>query len=182
MSIASRRRSSALVRAALCVGALLVLVLAGCGGKSGASNPSNEGMITAAATNQTPTPPNAGSEPRFIARADEICRRGNQRLTRSQPKGKQLTDLAAMVVQNETIERKTAGELARLVPPAKIAPAWTKMLGYRRSLANELGYFAAAIRRGEKKFPRLAQSKKQLHGDVVQVGSRAGFRDCAKIG
>jgi hypothetical protein len=124
----------------------------------------------------------AGPKQQFIAQADAICHKSNEQLARSHVKSKEPAVVAAAIVRNETIERRALGELARLTPPAELAPAWGKMLGYRRSLAGGLGNLAAAVRRGDKKFTALAKSKKQLHAELLEVGGRAGFRDCAKIG
>jgi hypothetical protein len=117
-----------------------------------------------------------------MAQADAICRKANTRLAKTHAKSRTAEGIAVAAVENEKIERTTVGELAKIKPPAELAAAWAKLLGIRRSLANRLGDFAAALRRGETKFPRLSKSKKQLRAELSAVGSHAGFEDCTKVG
>jgi type IV secretory pathway TrbL component len=118
-----------------------------------------------------------------VAEADVICRKANVQLAKSKLKSKTTATVAAAVAaQNGATERRALGELAKLRPPSAAAPTWAKMLNVRRSLANGLDDFAAAIRRGEKKFTALGKEKKKLHAELTAVGSEAGFKDCAKIG
>lgn len=157
----------------------IALGASGCGGKSDA--PASTQSVASSSTGRTP-PNSTSAASRFIAEADAICRKSNARLSGSDPKGTSPEEIAKVVVENEGIERTTAGELARLAPPAKLARTWGKMLAYRRVLASQLGDFAAAVRRGEKKFSTLAKSKKRLHAALTKTAREAGFKDCAKIG
>lgn len=176
--------------------AAVVPFAAGCGGGSSASGAggstasdtsSTAGVSSRSSTTatQTDTTRSSSAAPaaKFIARADAICRGANAQLANS-PKvaSKRPAAIAAVIVKNEAIERKTVGELSKLKPPAELARAWAKVLGDRRLLANQLGDFAAGVRQGEKKFPALAASKKQLHAELHEVAGKAGFKDCASIG
>jgi hypothetical protein len=123
------------------------------------------------------------SRSKFIASADAICRQTNAQLAAVQSKGRGPDQIAATVVEHETIERRAAGRLARLTPPAEIVSTWTRMLGLRRSLANQLGSLAAAFRnRATASIKLLGASKKRLHSQVRQLASSAGLKDCVKVG
>ncbi|HXP37616.1 MAG TPA: hypothetical protein VN817_07605 [Solirubrobacteraceae bacterium] len=177
-----RRRGSTATCATL-FGAALALAASGCGGKSAAPSSTVKSASTAAATRPATAPVAAGSERHFIARADAICRKANVRLGHAGPKGGTTTELVAGVVENEKIERTTVAELRRLTSPPALAPAWAKLLGDRRDLANGLGNLAAAVkRRDQTVLPSMQQSKEKLHADLTEVASAAGFKDCAKIG
>jgi hypothetical protein len=171
---------------------VLALVLAGCGGKSDASRStappaSAKGTSSAAQTTPAPTtstqaPAPTSSSKQFVAQADAICRKANARLARSKAKSRQPSDVAALIQGNQAIEQEAIGRLAKLGAPAELLPAWHKMLGYRRTLADQLGVYATAVGLGVKQLSSLAASKKKLHAELLKVGREAGFKDCAKIG
>jgi hypothetical protein len=165
-------------------GLLVVACLAGCG--SGSKDAATAGETTASpgASNGLKAS-GGGSVPReqFIARADAICRTTNARLARTTPKGRSPAQIAAAVGENETIERSSNGRLAQLTAPSGLASTWAKMLGYRHQLANQLGSLAAATRRhATAPVKLLSASKKRVHGELRQLATRAGFKDCAKVG
>jgi hypothetical protein len=163
---------------------VVVACLGGCGG--GAKTTSAAGKATSSSTSSDApgkAADSSGSTRGFIARADAICRETNAKLARTQPKGESPDQVAAAVVENETIERKANGRLAQLTPPATLAPTWSKMLGYRRSLANQLGSLAAATRNhATASVTSLGGSKKKVHGELRRLATNAGFKDCAKVG
>jgi hypothetical protein len=167
-----------------------VLLLAGCGGKSSTAGSAATGTSASATSNDTSTAASGASSSSgtaasaFIAQADTICGKANVLLARSsRAKGRTTAELAAAVVANETIERKAAAELAGLMPPTTLAPAWKRLLNDRRALADELGNLAAAVKReSQEALVTLGKSKKKLHTDLRQVAGKAGFKDCAKIG
>lgn len=176
--------------------AAVVPFAAGCGGGSSArgagattasdtSSTAGASSTSGATATQTNTTQGSSAAPaaKFIAQADAICRGANAQLAKS-PKvaTERPAVFAAAIVRNETIERKAAGDLSKLTPPAELAPAWAKVLADRRLLANQLGDFAAGVRRGEKKFPALAASKRKLHAELREVAGKAGFKDCASVG
>ncbi len=181
------RRNSASVLAALCI-AIACLAVAGCGGKSeasgtgtttNASTPSTASSSTSS-TATTAVPP---AEQPFVAEADAICRKANMQLAKTQlKKNTTLAAAAGVAARNAATERGALAELTKLTPPSALAPTWAKMLSVRRSLVRGLDELAAAIRRGGEKFPALRKQKKQLHAELTAVGSKAGFKDCAKIG
>jgi hypothetical protein len=167
--------------------ALVVAVFAGCGGKS-----STTSSTTSAASLHTATGSNLGKSStarQLIAMADAICRESKAQLVRSDKRfygekhRQQRAELAAHVVRNETIERRTTGELAKLTPPSDLAPAFGKIVEYKRSLANQLGDLAALVRRGATaSFSTLRKSKDRLSKQLAEVASKAGFKDCAIAG
>jgi hypothetical protein len=163
---------------------LVVACLAGCGG----------GSRDAATARGATASPGAGSglkssrggslsRAQFVARADGICRTTNAELARTTPKGRGPANIAAAVVENETIERSSNSRLAQLTAPAELASTWTRMLAYRRRLADQLGSLAAAARReATASVKALSASKKRVHGELHELAARAGFKDCAKVG
>jgi hypothetical protein len=166
---------------------LVVLVLAGlagCGG--GAKRTSAAGKVASSSSSRAASATSSGdssvSTRDFIAHADAICREANATLART-PKAESRAQVAAAVVANETIERKADGRLAQLTPPAALASRWSRMLGYRRVLANQLGALAAATRtNATASVNSLASSKKRVHGELRRLATMAGFKDCAKVG
>lgn len=158
----------------------LALPIAGCGG--GSSNAATE-TAARSVSRTTLTSPGSGGRTAFIARADAICRETNVKLAQTKSKGESPEQVAATVVENETIERKANGRLAKLTAPASLAAAWRKMLGYRRVLADQLGSLAAAARsHSTPSVNSLSASKKQLHGQLRRLATKLGFQDCAKVG
>jgi hypothetical protein len=133
-------------------------------------------------THTTSSPAAAPSTRSFITRTDAICRAANGKLARSKATSKKPSAIAAVVRQNQAIEQKALDRLAKLQPPARLSSDWQKMVGYRRSLAQQLGVYASALDLGVKSYGGLAASKKKLHAQLREVGGRAGFRDCAKLG
>jgi hypothetical protein len=173
---------------------MLTLAASGCGGKSDASSTATSGNTdTTRSTGRTRSNSTSGTtstqtaaatlpQKQFIARADAICREANVQLARTKVKSKQSKAIAAVIKGNQAIEEKALSELGKLKPSDQIAAVWQKMLGYRRSLASQLGVYATAVGFGVKSFSSLAASKKALHAKLLQVGRKAGFKDCSKIG
>jgi hypothetical protein len=168
-----------------CVIVLAGAPLAGCGSKTASTvrQPTSSASADAGSAGAGTSTGEALSRSSLIAHADAICRETNAKLARTQAKGEGPEQVAAAVVENETIERKANGALAKLTPPAELASSWKKMLGYRRSLADQLGSLAAASRNhATASIKALGASKKKLHGDLRQLATKAGFKDCAKVG
>ena len=186
------RNTRATISTALCSVAL-ALGVASCGGKSGASSTETkatapvrsgrEGSAPGASTAPQVAPTSVASK-QFIAQADEICRRANVGLARSEAEAKgklRKPDAhAAVITRNQEIEEKAIEELTKLKPPADLAGAWQKMSFYRQALARQLGVLATATRLRVTNLAQLAASKKKLHAELDEVGSKAGFSDCAK--
>jgi hypothetical protein len=184
----------AAISAVLCSMAL-ALGLASCGGKSGMSSTetratapvqSKRGGAVTGANTAVQAPPTAVASKQFITQADEICRRANTGIARSEAKlkGKPLKPdaHAAVVTRNQEIEEAAIKELAKLKPPVDLAGAWQKMSVYREALARELGVFATATRLRATNLAQLVASKKKLHAELRKVGSKARFKECAKLG
>lgn len=163
---------------------LAASLLAGCGGKSSAGTVGATGKAApSGASSGQSSRDISPSEKRFVALADPICHEVNLQLARSSAKGKKRAGFIAALIRNETIERRAMGELARLTPPPALAAAWRKVLGYRRSLANQLGTLAAAMQRKAKASEEaLVNSKKQVHRQLREVAGKDRFKDCAKVG
>jgi hypothetical protein len=176
----SHHRGIALTGAIL---VLLVACLAGCGGsKSTSSAGGTTSSASSGAASGTRTRDSASTR-EFIARAEAICRETNARLVRTGAKRKGPHQLPAAVVENQSIERGANRRLAQIGPPADLAPAWRKMLGYRRVLATQLGLLAAAAKRqSADSVKSLGASKKKLHNELRRLAKKSGFTDCAKVG
>jgi hypothetical protein len=162
--------------------ALSAFAIAGCGGNSstGRAGPTGKSAPLGTTSGQGES---TSPGKRFIALADRICHKVNLQLAHSSAKGKKRTGFIAALIRNETIERRAIGELAELAPPIVLAAAWRRVLGYRRSLANQLGALVAAMQRGVKASEdALVNSKKQVHRQLREVAGRARFKDCAKVG
>jgi hypothetical protein len=154
-----------------------VTVLAGCGSGETSSTKS----VTFDATGGDP---NRTSVDAFKQQVERTCKEGSVRLRLNvHPKGKTPADIAEVGLINQKIEREVISELEQVEPPPKFASAMRAILGYRRSLANELSTFAVMVRRQEKaRFPGLAKSKSQLRVQLARVAEKAGFKECAKVG
>jgi len=162
--------------------ALAIFPVAGCGGKSsmGTAGPAGKSVPLGTTSGQGESTPSAK---RFIALADRICHEVNLQLAHSSAKGKKRAGFIAALIRHETIERRAIGELAGLAPPPALAAAWRRVLGYRQSLANQLGTLAAAMkRRANASEDALVNSKKQVHRQLREVAGKARFKNCAKVG
>ena len=169
----------------LCV-ALACLVGAGCGGKSNGAAGDAKATSPAATTTATgkgESTAATGANRQFIAKADAACRRVNGELRKSKAKGSKPAQLAALVVANETIERKGVKKLSKLTAPAPLAEPWKMVLIYREELANELARLAHAVRRHDTgPFARLQKAKKEIRAKLAAEGNKFGFKDCARTG
>jgi len=188
------RNNRATISVALCSVAL-ALGIASCDGKSGASSTETKATAPARSDRGGSAPgtstaaqvaPTSVTSKQFIARADEICRRANAGLARSEAKVKgklRKPDAhAAAITRNQEIEEKAIKELVKLKAPADLAGAWQKMSLLRQALARQLGVYATATRLRVTNLAQLAASKKKLHAELREVGSKSGFNDCAKLG
>jgi hypothetical protein len=170
----------------LCL-ALACLVGAGCGGKSngaaGDAKATSPGATTTATSKGESSAAATDANRQFIAKADAACRRVNGELRNSKAKGSKPAQLAALVVANETIERKGVKKLSKLTAPAPLAEPWKMVLIYREELANELARLAHAVRRHDTgPFARLQKAKKEIRAKLAAEGNKFGFKDCARTG
>jgi hypothetical protein len=157
------------------VSLLVAIGLAGCG----------SGKATSSATSGT----FYGGSPLTPAKAfkldvERTCKEGTVFLHQNvHLKGKTLADIAEVTLINQKFERKTVSELEKIKPPAQFAAAMKRIIGYRRSLAEELSAFAVIVRHNDKaKLPPLAKSKARLRIQLAQVAEKAGLKECAKVG
>jgi hypothetical protein len=165
--LVSRRRSASL-------GAVVVLALAGCGG-----------VGTTKLTRSVTTAPRSSSASgaaRLIAKADAICRQVNHELAAG-PQRLEGPQIAVTALHNAALERRAVAELSRLTPPGALARDWRQIIAYRQSLAEalaKLGHYAKA--NDVQRMLALSTSKKQAHQKLSKLASRAGFKDCSRVG
>ncbi|HEY2142002.1 MAG TPA: hypothetical protein VGG98_08080 [Solirubrobacteraceae bacterium] len=119
----------------------------------------------------------------MIARADAICRRLNAELAASKPASQGVHEIARVAPRRAALEQAAVSELSKLMPPAKIAREWQRVVAYRRTLAQELVKAAQFARANDIAAIRsLATSKARGHKELNAIAIRAGFTDCARIG
>jgi hypothetical protein len=179
----SRARTSGL---SLLVLAVIGLTIVGCGGgasTAGTASSASTTDTTSAGAKGTQARGTHTSESRFIAKADAICHGVNLELASVKPKSKGLKEIARLTPHNVAIEGIALIKLAKLDPPTSLAHDWQQMLGYRRTLADELSKLArSANQEDEAALKALAASKKRTHASLGTLATRDGFKDCAKVG
>jgi hypothetical protein len=160
----------------------LALGLISCGGGTGDranDAPAHASGDTKSTSAQSPR--SVLSTTQLIAHGDAICRRLNAELAKA--KAIDTQEILRVVPRNVSLERKSLEELSHLVPPASITTDWKRILGYRRSLANEL---VALLRRARQHdaaaVAALTASKKREHAALRETATRHGFKDCAELG
>ncbi len=155
-----------------------VLPIAGCGGGSSTT-----------VSNSTTAPNGAVSPARsvnpqtkvLIVDADAICKRLNSRVVVSHATSSQ--EIASGASKNAVLEQAALVELAKLVPPASIAPQWQQILDYRRTLAQQLPTLARLARSNDAKAASaLVESKLRVHHQLRVAATRLGMTACARVG
>jgi hypothetical protein len=156
----------------------LTLALVACGA-AGTTTSSKTAKPARAPASGAPDP---SSSP-FLARADTICARINAEIVALKANSASSAEVKRVVPPTISIERKGIAALEKLSPPASLAQDWQRMLGYRRTLARELGELLdAAIRNDGTSVAPLAASKRRVHASLSQTATADGFKDCAKVG
>jgi len=156
-----------------------LLVLAGCGGGAKKSSSNTTGGLATAAR---PTAPDSSSRGQLIARAEVICRQLNTALSTNAPASQTVAEIVRKGPARAALEQRAVRELRRLTPTASIAGAWRRVLGYRRTLANELAQLVGYARRNDLAgIKSLAVSKQHAHRALYQVATHAGFKACAVV-
>jgi cell division inhibitor SulA len=126
-------------------------------------------------------PPARSAAPaaRLIVHADAICLRLNTELARTAGTG----IIAQSAPLHARLEKAALRELGTLTPPASLARDWAKILGYRRTLADELLTLSRAAKANDLAAVRaLGVSKLRVHKELTQTAKRDGFTDCATVG
>jgi hypothetical protein len=162
----------------------LALVVGGCGGSSATAGSSSTSVGTTSAQRSDPSRGGgavAGSTQ--LAVAEAICNRVNTSIAASKPANASLPEIARIVPRNAAIERRAAAELTKLRPPASIARDWRLVLGYRRTLAAELGTLVSDARRQDLAAIKvLSAAKRRVHQELLATASRAGLKECGRAG
>jgi hypothetical protein len=157
--------------------ALLAIGTGGCG--SGSGTVATRTSVARATSRQAGA---LAADERFIARADLICRRVLTQLNRHKLANASFGELARATPPRVAIENQGLSDLSRLQPPATLAADWHQMLGYMRSLANELDALGkAGGARDRSAIRKLVASKARLHGQLRTAAKRAGFSDCQQV-
>jgi hypothetical protein len=166
--------------------AVIGVSIAGCGGGSSTATTAQSATntsATATGTKSAPRSPAGAPESKFITSADAICRRVNIELAAVKTKSKGLQEIARLTPHNVALESGALAKLSKLEPPASLASDWRRMLGYRRTLADELAKLATSARReDESALKALASSKKRTHASLRELATHDGFKDCAEVG
>jgi hypothetical protein len=152
----------------------------GCGGQATTSATS---ASTSAVAKPTPATAPPGSDA-FVAHAEAVCRRLNDRLDASAAhKDESLTAIARNARQHAELERRAALELGGLAAPRALARDWERIVAYRRALASELVTLAHTLNAGQNpKTSGLLAAKSTAHAAMSKIARRDGFVDCAKVG
>jgi hypothetical protein len=185
--MSSRLQRSALLPVALC---LAVLAFTGCGGKTSTATSAPGATTTASAktapsttsSTSTAAAPTAQSTG-FVAEADAICRRGNAEIEAIKLNSGSAKEIERAAPPTMAIEQRVITALAKLDAPASLAHDWQRILGYRRTLAGELGTLLSDAKHNDTAALKpLAASKKQAHAELTATARANGFKDCGKIG
>jgi hypothetical protein len=167
--------------------------LVGCGGGS-STTPSSTTSSAASATGSvtstastgstaSTTPRSASADAAFIAGADAICRRTNERITALAVKRASLSEVERAVPRTIALEHEAVAQLERLQPPASLSTAWRLILADRRTLAAELDKLIADYTKHDTAaLNALGASKRSAHTSLAKVASVSGFKDCAHVG
>lgn len=152
------------------------LLIAGCGGGSGAG-------ATQAAGPQSTGASGDPTQVQWIASADAICKRIDGELAAAKPAGSSLKDTISVVSRHAAIERKGLSELRALTPPASLARPWHLLLGYRGRLARELTILLRDTKsRNVAAIRALRVSKRRAHLALRVLAKHAAFQDCGQLG
>jgi|GEM_PF-1893691 hypothetical protein len=164
---------TSLVAAALVA---LALVANGCGGTS-KGPPAGARTATPRATTNGP------STSTFVAAAEDICKRLNDELPRDKTAHPSIGDIARTAPQNAAMESEAATALGGLVPPRSLASDWSKIVDYRKRLAQELVELARDAQVNDvAAVLSLTASKAKLHERLLRASRHAGFKECSHIG
>lgn len=152
------------------------LLIAGCGG--GSSTTSTVQGDAAGAKSSA-----VSGESGFIVRADGVCGRINAEIKAIKAKSASAAEVKRIIPLTLSLERNGLAALEKLEPPASLAPAWRRMLGYRQMLARQLAQLLELARKNDgTSLSPLSAAKKRAHDALAQVAAANGFKACTKIG
>lgn len=173
---------------ALLVLVVIALPIAGCGGGSGTAASSQSG----ASTSGSPAKPGGSgtsssgaplSKSQLVAQADAICKRINAEIASVKAKSKSTPEILRIVPRNLALEQKAVSELSTLNPPVSLVHDWRQILGYRRTLVNQLAELVRDAKRHDASAVKaLVSSKTRVHELLRQAATHSGFKDCARVG
>ena len=165
--------------------------LAGCGSSRAHATASSKAAAPTASTASARPPNSTHGSPKgaaltraqLAASADAICKRVNAELTAVKAKSASVAEIVRIVPGRALSERKAVTELSKLTPPSSLAHDWQLIIGYRRTLADELTALAlAAQSKDNVKIKALSASKLRAHALLLAAAKRAGLTECGRVG
>ncbi len=115
--------------------------------------------------------------------AERICGEFNAKLAAERKTPKSFKAIPAVVNRRVLLEQSALSELAKLKPPAGIARAWARIIGYRRTLEGNVARFGEKFRRNEfSSMSALYAANASVVRELLAVGQRAGFKHCSRVG
>jgi hypothetical protein len=165
--------------------------LAGCGSSRTHATASSKATAPTASTVSAQPPSPTQSSPggaaltraQLVASAGAICKLVNAELTAVKAKSASVAEIVRLVPGRALSERKAVTELSKLTPPASLAHDWQLIVGYRRTLADELTALAqAAQSKDTVKIKALSASKLRAHALLLAAAKRAGLTECGRVG
>jgi hypothetical protein len=186
-------RYDGLSRLRVCVSFACVaaaLVAGGCGENSSStartgqsSSLNHAGSTGSIASSRPPSSGDPPSRSQLIARADVICGRLNTKFAAGKATGVGMREIARFAPPHAALEWTALAELSKLAPPPSIARDWRQMIAYRRTLAEELVELGQDAKANDAAaIKALTASKKRVHGELLTTATRAGFKDCSRVG
>lgn len=171
--------------------AATTLAASGCGGSTkNSSTTTATGATATTATTSAASPtttavirPPTGkplTRSQWIAKADAICARANTRVSSITIVSEK--EFTRQIPQVATYNRTETGELSKLVPPASMTSAWTRLLkeyALYDEYTNRIAQYAQAnnyISAG----PVLHTAEK-IRAQIAALAKSDGFKQCSKL-
>lgn len=170
----------------------VTLAVAGCGSSRAGSGSANSapvapGKTASVGTISVPVAVKGGkplARTELIAGADAICARLNVRLAAAKDVvSSDLAAIEAIATRRSGTERAALVELQQLTPPASMASEWQRMLDYRATVVGDLAKIAEYARENNPQGTKtVLLATTNVIRQILVAGTRAGFKDCRKIG
>jgi hypothetical protein len=164
---------------------LVAVVVAGCGGSSSGGTSATSAVATTSSSTSAATPASTQAAPSssMASAAEKICGELNAKLAAETKAIKSLSAIPSAVSRRVPMEKAALSELAKLKPPAGIARAWAQIIAYRRTLEGDLVRYGEKIRRKEfNSINVLTAANATVERELLAVGQRTGFEQCARVG
>jgi hypothetical protein len=170
--------------------ALMAVTIAasGCGGSSKKQpTTTTTATVAHAATTTASTPPTstvkvATGKPLartvFIARGDAICARTNSKLAANSANSR--TEFIRLLSQVAVYDSSEAGALAKLVPPASLTSAWSKIISYAHLYSEYVNRAAAEGQTAGHIDGALVRAAEGEHKKLMSTALAVGFKQCSK--